>query len=1320
MIQKNALETLAAINKVAVMLHASASGQPIKGLEALAHVTLPSGVRIPLGRLVSDHAGYMSFDLAPAGNAVQTLLAEHFHKHGSTPIADASLSRQTTKKSAIAPQEHKEMAIVITLRTTPELRVDILRNGVGLIRDTIFADILLDQPDIRFAQCAKRAVAIQNPSLSDWTLSPGSFVLNPSYFLGEDGCENLYPANFATQRFRFHQLIRDTSAAGEFDKHHSILRGWSLEYTATWQPLGHTLGKLVYTLPLAPGEIANVAIVDWSRKSVDSRFDDLTVAEQLLHSTHRDRTISETVEAALEEWQRGGSVMGGIAASLGFGGGSYSLGASAGIGGGYSTSSGDRNVTASTVQQLSDGFIQASSSMRELRSTVVVQSSQKEHAEVTTRVVANHNHAHSLTILYYEVLHHYGVTTEFSKTRPCLLVNYADKKIDFSDEANIRKYHHLLKSVLLDRALAGVFDLIEKHLYYTKNIPKAKKPADYTFTSFQIKIKTGDDGTGGDVFVSVRLKNNKFVDLYFDESDSDDKRVLDKSGYSDFDDGDDDSYVLTSKTPITWGDISGLKIRLDGSDNWEIAHVKLVGFAEEGDFTLCNSDVNQSITNNSIVLTTKKPSNTLVQSADDKFSEAGKLLIYKLKNHLVDNSRYYNRAVWLLEDPNERAVRFASMKYAGKALLDLLENRPIEVLGDHVAFPTNHEGGAIPRFETSKSEKLMTLPTRGVFAEAKLGHCNAAEIIDNTRFWDWQTSPITETAPDIQPPSTESRNVTQNTSPTQMPNSVVNIVNPSPAPDPTGMAAALGLLGKSEIFRNMSVDKDVADLLGKLSSNSISMADASKKAQSILGGSGSTTSGGGAGSSGGISTSASKGGVTASTPQQFMDWMNAIKNSGLPQDQKDKLTQGLVSGLEASPAATTSEIQVDFLIPDPADRSKMVVADVAKDAVKLGRFDNAFLVTVPTDPPIVTLNNDFIDNDSQRFQLQIVDASIPVTQAEIQAEWSSVFSVGQVINPAASKKITLTRQGPSYRFVSKPLMIVYEPVDAPPTVDGVARDADNYRVKIGGMFSAATVSYGGKQKTIPVFQPKKTYNVPISIFIFRNSSGNPVISEQEAVKRISELQDVYEYLGIFFNAVSAYTFPDTSLNPVSTKIDVPGKNGVSYWVNVINPISGIDITQMKKEFYDIVGKTLVANPHPIRIFFVEDFDPTYVEGIACNASYVQSAGLDSKTRYCLFLDKNYHPYVVAHELGHLLMDKLAYLKAHGLPIPTEASNKVYQHHYHSNNPQYPDPQNLMYPTAANSPTTVFSPKRLWNVADAEGYNQVEDLIANIQGLLQGP
>jgi len=135
---------------------------------------------------------------------------------------------------------------------------------------------------------------------------------------------------------------------------------------------------------------------------------------------------------------------------------------------------------------------------------------------------------------------------------------------------------------------------------------------------------------------------------------------------------------------------------------------------------------------------------------------------------------------------------------------------------------------------SAKSERLISMPSRGVFAEGKLGHCNISEEIDNTRFWDWQSSPIPVTAPDISAvtpitPQPQGTDVT----PTPLPASLLNIVNPSPAPDPTGLAAALSMLGTPNIFRDMSGRAEVADLLKKLSDNTIGIAEAANRARQI-------------------------------------------------------------------------------------------------------------------------------------------------------------------------------------------------------------------------------------------------------------------------------------------------------------------------------------------------------------------------------------------------------------------------------------------------------------------------------------------------------
>ena len=156
-------------------------------------------------------------------------------------------------------------------------------------------------------------------------------------------------------------------------------------------------------MPLAPGEKINVAIVDWSRRDAAKREEQTTEKEDLNHAAVRDRSLTEAVQMVVRESQSGSSFMAGNAGSMGVGIpiGAVSLGAGAAhsFGGATASSEGVRSIVGNTTQQITDAFHQASTALRELNSTVVVQGEQAETAQARTRVVANYNHSHALTPL---------------------------------------------------------------------------------------------------------------------------------------------------------------------------------------------------------------------------------------------------------------------------------------------------------------------------------------------------------------------------------------------------------------------------------------------------------------------------------------------------------------------------------------------------------------------------------------------------------------------------------------------------------------------------------------------------------------------------------------------------------------------------------------------------------------------------------------------------------------------------------------------------------------------------------------------------------
>lgn len=191
----------------------------------------------------------------------------------------------------------------------------------------------------------------------------------------------------------------------------------------------------------------------------------------------------------------------------------------------------------------------------------------------------------------------------------------------------------------------------------------------------------------------------------------------------------------------------------------------------------------------------------------------------KLLVHLQGNQGYYNRAVWMLMDAVERRLYLETALTDHIDILDSMDDNPIAISGNYVAFPFR---GEIQQWNDEREddpkapiEDIVTFPTRGMFAEAQKGHCNSCEMRDITRMWDW-TLMTTEEPPQISGIVPGPSGQAPNLSPAQLPSNVIQITQPQAAPDPVGLAAALGVIGKPDIFRDMSGLKEVGDLLDTL------------------------------------------------------------------------------------------------------------------------------------------------------------------------------------------------------------------------------------------------------------------------------------------------------------------------------------------------------------------------------------------------------------------------------------------------------------------------------------------------------------------------
>jgi competence ComEA-like helix-hairpin-helix protein len=210
----------------------------------------------------------------------------------------------------------------------------------------------------------------------------------------------------------------------------TIANGHLLRFKQEWIADGYSMGSLLYSLPLAPGQKKQIAVVDWERRESAARTESVDFSEQLNALLERDRDISEIVSGTIRESTRGGSSAssGSIAGGLGVGAIFGPVGAVLGIGGGHSSADSSawqessRSTAANALNQLRDRTSQSASSVRSLRSSVVQTVTQGERVVATTETVANYNHCHAITVQYFEVLRHLLVRQRLVDVQECLFV----------------------------------------------------------------------------------------------------------------------------------------------------------------------------------------------------------------------------------------------------------------------------------------------------------------------------------------------------------------------------------------------------------------------------------------------------------------------------------------------------------------------------------------------------------------------------------------------------------------------------------------------------------------------------------------------------------------------------------------------------------------------------------------------------------------------------------------------------------------------------------------------------------------------------------
>ena len=234
----------------------------------------------------------------------------------------------------------------------------------------------------------------------------------------------------------------------------TVATGHVLHYKSEFKADGYSLGDLLYSLALAPGQKKQMVIMDSSHTLVGAETQAIAQGEQLAANLVNDRIITDQIGGAIGESLSGSSSAStaGISAGLGVGVSFGGIGGSLGVAGGYSNSNSkasqnsSRDISQSFSERLRQSIMQNAESYRQLNASVVTSVQEGQHYSATTDVVANHNHCHSLTMMYFEVLRHFAIYQELTHVEECIFVPLL--MTEFSTE-NIFKWSDVLARHLL-------------------------------------------------------------------------------------------------------------------------------------------------------------------------------------------------------------------------------------------------------------------------------------------------------------------------------------------------------------------------------------------------------------------------------------------------------------------------------------------------------------------------------------------------------------------------------------------------------------------------------------------------------------------------------------------------------------------------------------------------------------------------------------------------------------------------------------------------------------------------------------------------------
>lgn len=681
--------------------------------------------------------------------------------------------------------------------------------------------------------------------------------------------------------------------------------GAILTFGQSWFAQGLTLGNLLHSVALAPGESTRIAVYDWTRTMEAKGQENITEAEQLSNVSNHNRAISEVQEAVAHEVQSGFSKSSGSSTTSagggGFGlslgpltvGGSGSSGSTSTNAESFTSSAGTRDLAATMNQRVSDSTQQAASSVRDRRASIVKEVSEQEHESVSTRIIANYNHMHALTVQYFEVIEIYRVNVQLHQAERCLFV---PMKLVTFDPATIERYQGVLANAALTRHIRDLLSMEFGTIGIQPAVIMPRRPN--IFDRAATIDRVVNTARLSALTRTARATMTATTETPAAEQPTAPTQPTAESAHPS---------IMTAPAPLLWqseelaraarltmvkvtkpgsniiylpGDIelhgvslttggithvhiitptgASIAMTADGPVDWKLADN--IPLQEMDQIRISSSNTTYVAAKMILQLTSGSANFPITIPIEITPNAAGQQVLRILPNdtstelriHLEQNRLHYSQAIWRALDPSNIALLLSAYTFEGKPVADLIDPNPVMVASNYLVFrmpafvetigishrqPTDETSTEASSFKNwqrwlndhgvtlggnAASEQLIPIPTGGVFAEAVLGRSNSAERLDATRFWNWQDSPIPLQPPEIAAIQMGSRSQPVDIKPGQLSSPILNIMNPTSLPDPTGINSIIGAMQNGNMFRDMSGLAATAGLAQSLSDNATS------------------------------------------------------------------------------------------------------------------------------------------------------------------------------------------------------------------------------------------------------------------------------------------------------------------------------------------------------------------------------------------------------------------------------------------------------------------------------------------------------------------